>query len=66
MKSGTSDQSISKKVERVEEIIDRLENDDEEIALTTARELYEEGEELISEIEEELALDEGELEEVSA
>jgi ferritin-like metal-binding protein YciE len=62
--SEKSSLSIEEKVERVEEIIDRLGNKEIEVSLTEAQDLKNEAKELIEEIEDELALEEGELEEI--
>lgn len=60
-----AENSLSEKVERVEQIINRLENSDEQIPLDEAKELKEDGEQLLDEIEEELALEDGALETVN-
>ena len=62
--SEKSSLSIKEKVERVEEFIDRLGNKEIGVSLTEAQDLKNEAKELIEEIEDELALEEGDLEEI--
>ena len=50
--------SIGEKTDRLESIIDQLENGD--VSLQRAKELHEEGKELLSELEVDLDTDEGE------
>ena len=50
---------VSDKVDRVEAIIEQLE--DGEVSLEEAKELREEGEELLTELEETLAVGDGEI-----
>lgn len=57
--SSATDGSISKRVARVEEIIERLESD--EVSLEEARQLHEEGRELLGELEETFDLEEGSI-----
>lgn len=55
----TDDNPISDKVDRVEAIIEQLE--DGEVSLEEAQELREEGKELLAELEETLAVGDGEI-----
>jgi exodeoxyribonuclease VII small subunit len=55
----TDDNPISDKVDRVEAIIEQLE--DGEVSLEEAQDLREEGKELLAELEETLAVGDGEI-----
>ena len=62
MKSD-SDKSISTMTDRVETIIEQLENGD--VSLQEAKELHQEGEELLEALEAELDLEDGSITEIS-
>jgi exodeoxyribonuclease VII small subunit len=53
------DETIADKTDRLEQIIERLENGD--VSLERANELHAEGTELIAELESELAVGDGEV-----
>jgi exodeoxyribonuclease VII small subunit len=56
------DSDIKRRVDRVEEIIDQLDAD--EVSLKDGRNLYDEGQELLSEIQEHLQGKDGEVVEI--
>lgn len=56
------DSDIKRRMDRVEEIIDQL--DAEEVSLEDGRNLYDEGRELLSEIQERLQGEDGEVIEI--
>lgn len=57
--TGSSSQPIDKKVDRIEEIISALQNDD--VSLSEAKSLYEEGEQLLAGLEDDLEIDDAEI-----
>lgn len=58
-RTETAEESIGERVERVETIVDRLE--DGEVSLERAKELRDEGRELLAELEEALEVGDGEV-----